>query len=149
MQGKSPQEPRSRVAFMREVNRLAVIGIGGALGALSRAGVSNLLGSPSVELTDGNAVFPWATMGVNILGALLIGILAIALAGEALGYRRPFLITGFLGGFTTFSALALEVGDLVDQELWFTAFMYLSVTVGAGLLAVRAGMLLARKAVKP
>jgi CrcB protein len=134
---------------MREVNRLAVVGVGGALGALSRAGVSQLFDSGPIELGDQSAAFPWATLCVNVFGALLIGFLAVVFLADSGGYRRPFFITGFLGGFTTFSALALEVADLVEQNMWFTVAIYLVLSVGAGLVAVKVGIAVAHRAVKP
>lgn len=140
---------RLRVAAMHAANRAVVIGVGGALGALSRAGVSQLFGAEPIELADQSAAFPSATLAVNVFGALLIGILAVALATDIGGYRRPFLITGFLGGFTTFSALALEVADLFDQRMWSAALIYLALSVGAGLVAVKVGIALAQRVVKP
>jgi CrcB protein len=134
---------------MREANRLVVIGVGGVFGALSRAGISELFGTTSIELGDQNAHFPWATLTVNIIGALLIGILAVALVADRESYLRPFLITGFLGGFTTFSALALEAADLIDHNMWPTAVLYLAVTVGAGLVAVQFGIRITQRVVKP
>jgi len=134
---------------MREANRLVVIGVGGVFGALSRAGISEFFGSPSIELGDQSANFPWATLTVNVLGAFLIGVLAVALVADGDSYRRPFLITGFLGGFTTFSALALEAADLIDHNMWPTAVLYLAVTVGAGLVAVQFGIRITRRMVKP
>lgn len=133
---------------MRETNRLVVIGVGGALGALSRAGISELFGTASIELEDQSATFPWATLSVNVLGALLIGILAVALRTDGESYRRPFLITGVLGGFTTFSALALEAVDLIDHNMWPTALLYLALTVGAGLIAVQVGLRVTQRMVK-
>ena len=140
--------PRSRVATMRETSRLAVIGAGGVLGALSRAGVSQIFEQDRIELGDQSANFPWATLAVNVAGAFLIGIAAVALITNNSSYRKPFLITGFLGGFTTFSALALEVVDLLDQEMWATVLVYLTLTVGAGLLAVNIGVRAARRLVR-
>ena len=134
---------------MREANRLVVIGVGGALGALSRAGVSQVFGTDSIELGDQSAHFPWATLTINVIGALLIGILAVALTADRESYRRPFLITGFLGGFTTFSALALEAADLIDHNMWPTALLYLAVTVGAGFIAVQFGIKVTQKLVTP
>jgi CrcB protein len=134
---------------MREANRLVVIGVGGAFGALSRAGVSQLFGTASIELGDQSANFPWATLTVNVIGALLIGVLAVALISDGDGYLRPLLITGFLGGFTTFSALALEAADLIDHNMWPTAVTYLAVTVGAGLLAVQFAIRVTERMVKP
>lgn len=133
---------------MRETNRLLVIGVGGAIGALSRAGISQLFGTTSIELGDQGSSFPWATLTVNVIGALLIGILAVALIADGDSYLRPFLITGFLGGFTTFSALALDAVDLMDNNMWPTALLYLAVTVGAGLLAVRLGTRVTQRMVK-
>lgn len=134
---------------MREANRLVVIGVGGAFGALSRAGISELFGTTPIELGDQSAHFPWATLTVNVIGALLIGILAVALISDGDSYLRPLLITGFLGGFTTFSALALEAADLIDHNMWPTAVAYLALTVGAGLLAVQFGIRVAKRLVKP
>ena len=139
---------RPRVAAMREANRLLVIGVGGAFGALSRAGRSELFATAPIELGDQSANFPWATLTVNVVGALLIGILAVALIADGDSYLRPLLITGFLGGFTTFSALALEAADLIDHNMWPTALFYLAVTVGAGLLAVQFGNRVAQRMVK-
>jgi CrcB protein len=133
---------------MRETNRLLVIGVGGAFGALSRAGISHLFGTTSIELGDQSASFPWATLTVNVIGALLIGILAVALVADGDSYLRPLLITGFLGGFTTFSALALEAADLIDHNMWPTALLYLAVTVGAGLIAVQFGIRVTQRMVK-
>ena len=59
---------------MREASRLAVIGVGGVLGALSRAGVSQIFGQDRLELGDQSANFPWATLAINVTGAFLIGI---------------------------------------------------------------------------
>ncbi|MDE1047255.1 MAG: CrcB family protein [Candidatus Nanopelagicales bacterium] len=133
---------------MREASRLAVIGVGGVLGALSRAGVSQIFDQDRIELGDQSASFPWATLAINVTGAFLIGVLAVALITDNSSYRKPFLITGFLGGFTTFSALALQTVDLVDQGLWVTALVYLIVTVGAGLLAVNIGVRATRRVVR-
>jgi CrcB protein len=134
---------------MRKASRLVVIGLGGAFGALSRAGISQLFGTAQMELEDRSAHFPWATLTVNVVGALLIGILAVVLMADVNSYRRPFLITGFLGGFTTFSALALEAADLIDQNMWSTALLYLVLTVGAGLVAVQVGVRVTQRMVKP
>lgn len=133
---------------MREANRLVVIGVGGVFGALSRAGISELFGTVPIELGDQSAHFPWATLTVNVVGALLIGVLAVALAADRESLLRPFLITGFLGGFTTFSALALEAADLIDHNMWPTAVLYLAVTVGAGLVAVQFGIRVTQRMIK-
>lgn len=119
---------------------LAVIAAGGMLGALGRLGVGEMLGG----LAHGAAL---ATLTVNVVGSLVIGVLATALpsAGDA-WWHRPFWITGVLGGFTTFSAYALETGRLLDDDLPVWAAGYLMITVVAGLLAARLGVALVRPA---
>ena len=122
-----------RVAFVA-VPRLLVIAIGGVLGSLARYGVVLLVGErDTVE-------WPWATLLVNVLGALLIGIIASSPTIRARPHEvRLFLITGILGGFTTFSAFALETGELLDAGRIAMASGYVLVTMVAGLLAVRIG----------
>jgi fluoride exporter len=108
--------------------------VGGALGALARAGVAAVL-----PRDPGG--WPWATLAVNLLGCLLIGALLAVLAA-----RRPdggpiqvLLGAGVLGGFTTWSAFALEVTDLVAAGRLLAAAGYVAVSVLGGVLAVAAG----------
>ena len=100
-----------------------------------------------------------ARVVVNVLGACAIGILFARLCdvdgrGIPVGFsnknrlREQLWGAGFLGGFTTFSALALEAVDLIDHDKWPTAVLYLGVTVGAGLLAVQLGIRVAQRMVK-
>ena len=109
--------------------------LGGALGALARWALSE-----AVPRSPGG--WPWATLGINLLGCLLIGALIALLAA-----RRPdderlrtFLGAGVLGGFTTFSAFAVEVADLARAGSASLAVAYVSVSVLGGLLAVAAGL---------
>ena len=113
--------------------------LGGALGALARAGVAGAL-----PREPGG--WPWATLAVNLLGCLLIGALLAVLAA-----RRPdgervqvFLGTGVLGGFTTWSAFALEVTDLAAAGRPLAAAGYVAVSVLGGVLAVAAGAVAGR-----
>jgi CrcB protein len=116
------------------VSRLAVIALGGVLGSVARYAVSLLVGP-----WDAHGL-PWATLIVNVVGCLAIGIVAtVAIIRDAPGWVRPFAITGVLGGFTTFSAFALETGVLLDSGLPMTAGVYVLVTMVTGLLAVRVG----------
>jgi len=107
---------------------------GGALGALARWGLTLVMGS-----WDGSTL-PVTTLLANLLGCLAIGMLA-GLPALARGpdWLRGFLITGILGGFTTFSALALEVGMLADTGHGLVAAGYLGLTLVGGLLAVALG----------
>lgn len=84
--------------------------------------------------------FPWATMSVNLLGCLAIGLL-LTLWTEGsppAWWVRPLVAVGFVGGFTTFSALAVEGVQLVDAGSPGVAMSYVVASVVVGLLIVRA-----------
>ncbi len=122
-----------RVPFVA-VPRLLAIAIGGVLGSLARYSLVLFFG----ERAPGD--WPWATLSVNVVGALLIGALATSVAlRERPPWVRLFAITGVLGGFTTFSAFALETGELLDSGRAPTALAYVVVTMVVGLSAVRIG----------
>ncbi len=113
---------------------------GGALGALGRWGVAEVLPS-----RDGG--WPWATLLVNLTGCLLIGVLLGVLASRTPepAWARPFLAVGVLGGYTTYSAFAVEVVGLTDAGAVATAVGYLLVSVLGGVLAVAAGLRAVRR----
>ncbi|MER5607758.1 CrcB family protein [Micromonospora tulbaghiae] len=112
---------------------LGVIAAGGVLGALARAGAQ-----AAVPHQPGG--FPWATFAVNVTGCLLIGVLMAVLAARpAHPLTRPFLGVGVLGGFTTFSAYAVDAQRLLTDGAAGTAGAYLAATVLAALAAVAAG----------
>ena len=113
---------------------LLVIALGGALGSCARWAVGEAVGHGDP------GAWPWATLAVNLVGALAIGVLASpGVLGDRRPWLRPFLITGVLGGFTTFSALALETGVMLDAGHVTAALGYLAITLAAGLAAVRVG----------
>ena len=109
--------------------------VGGVLGALARWGVAEALPSP-----DGG--WPWATLLVNLTGCLLMGVLLGALTARdpEPAWARPFLATGVLGGYTTYSAFAVEVVDLTTAGAVARALGYVLVSVLGGVLAVAAGV---------
>ncbi|MFE9870828.1 CrcB family protein [Micromonospora sp. NPDC005686] len=112
---------------------LGVIAAGGVLGALARAGAQ-----AAVPHSPGG--FPWATFAVNVTGCLLIGVLMAVLAARpAHPLTRPFLGVGALGGFTTFSAYAVDAQRLLTDGAAGTAGAYLAVTVLGALAAVATG----------
>jgi CrcB protein len=112
---------------------LGVIAAGGVLGALARAGVQAAVPHPPTG-------FPWATFGVNVTGCLLIGVLMAVLTARPAGpLARPFLGVGVLGGFTTFSAYAVDAQRLVTAGAAGTALAYLALTVLGALVAVTIG----------
>jgi CrcB protein len=118
---------------------LAVISLGGALGALARYELS-------VALPAAPGGFPLATFLINVTGCLLIGVLMVLITERYRPHRllRPFLGVGVLGGFTTFSAYAEEVRVLLRPEWRLVGLGYLVGTVVAAILAVWVGMWAAR-----
>lgn len=119
------------------MSNLLLVGLGGGLGSISRY----LLGGWILHQTMQQR-FPYGTFAVNLLGCLAIGLLA-GMAGRAewLGpSTRLLLITGFLGGFTTFSAFGLETMLLLRRGDAAVAVAYVLGSVVLGLLAVWLGM---------
>ena len=110
---------------------LFLVAMGGAVGAVSRAALCVVL-----ERCAGR-VFPWGTLAVNLIGGLAIGILA----GQA--RTHPFislgLITGLLGGFTTFSAFSLDTVALAERGALTTAATNVLANVSLTLLATWVG----------
>ena len=114
------------------------VGAGGMLGSMARYGVALALGAPAPGR------FPWATFAVNGGGCLLIGMLAGAFARAPVSDGlRLFLLTGALGGFTTFSAFGLESVALLRRGDVVMAAAYVLGSVALGLVAVWIGLRLA------
>ena len=87
-----------------------------------------------------DAVFPWGTFTVNVLGSLLLGaLLAAAAAGSADIALVALVGTGFAGSFTTFSTFALETVRLVEEGARAVAALNVLVSVAVGLVASLAG----------
>jgi CrcB protein len=120
--------------------KLVYIGAFGMAGVLARY----LLGEASSALPLPS--FPWGTFLVNLLGAFLIGLAFVAGTEKALlsPELRLGLTVGFLGGFTTFSALALESVALYSEGRAWHAALYLTLTNLLGVGAVLAGISLGR-----
>ncbi|MGC8530843.1 MAG: fluoride efflux transporter CrcB [Acidiphilium sp.] len=119
---------------------LLAIALFGTLGCWARYGQTIL-----VQNLAGRA-FPVAVLSINVMGSFLIGLLFFASLerfsiGPAL---RIGILTGFLGGYTTFSTFELETLLLIENGQWLRAGLYLFSSVGLGLIAVLAGAALAR-----
>jgi CrcB protein len=113
---------------------LAAAAVGAVLGVLARYGVS-------VTVPHDPGTWPWATFGVNLVGCLIVGLLMAALIDHRSPHRlaRPFLVSGFLGGFTTFSALALETRDLIAADRLGMALGYVAASLALGIALVTLG----------
>ena len=119
---------------------LLLVGGGGFLGSVARY----LLGGLVLHAT-GAPRFPWSTLFVNVTGCLAIGILGgfAERAHVSSPATRLFLITGFLGGYTTFSAFAYETFFLGREHAWVSAAANVLASVTIGLVAVWVGYRLA------
>jgi CrcB protein len=117
------------------------VAIGGTLGCWARYAMTLLL-----QWLLGVA-FPYATLSVNVLGSFLMGFLFVETL-DRLGigaYARLAVLTGFLGGFTTFSTFSIEALLLAQRGHPGLSALYIALSVGLGLLAVFAGAHLARQ----
>ncbi|HEY4464055.1 MAG TPA: CrcB family protein [Streptosporangiaceae bacterium] len=118
---------------------LAVIASGGAVGALARYALLSAFPHPA-------AGFAWAAFGVNVSGCLLIGVLMVLIteARQAHHLVRPFLATGVLGGYTSFSTYVVDIQHALLAAAPQVALAYAAGTLGAAVAATWAGIRLAR-----
>src|SRR5215216_5387286 len=106
------------------------VALGGAAGATARFAVAQWTGA------RWGWTFPWGTFAVNVTGSLAIGlVMTLLLARGADPAYRFLLVTGFLGGYTTFSAFSFEAVALLEARRWDVAALYVVGSVAPGLLA--------------
>jgi fluoride exporter len=119
---------------------LLLAAAGGALGSAAR-----YLVNVEAFRVWGQA-FPWSTLIVNGMGCLIMGVAAevIAVCFGGSPALRTFLMTGILGGFTTFSAFALDFAALIERKSHLAAACYLGASVGLSLIGVYVGLAIAR-----
>ena len=119
---------------------LAVIAAGGAIGALARYGIGLAWPTPA-------GGFPKATLTINVVGCAAIGVLMVLITEIWVAHRliRPFLGTGVLGGFTTFSTYAVDTERLVSLSAARTGLLYLVVTPVAAVAAVYVAVVITRQ----
>jgi CrcB protein len=117
------------------------VALGGAIGAacryLTNVGMKTLLG----------VGFPWGTTTVNIVGSFLMGVLVVVLERKGGTHMAPLLMTGLLGGFTTFSAFSLDAVFLMEEGRTAIALVYMTVSVLVSIAALVAGLTMARNLV--
>ena len=117
---------------------LSQVALGGALGAtmryLTNVGVMRTLGPG----------FPFSTMIVNVAGSFLMGFLVVLMAKKGGNVFAPFVLTGLLGGFTTFSAFSLDALTLWERGEAPLAFAYVAGSVLLSLAAIAVGLFVAR-----
>ena len=122
-------------------SNIVAVFIGSGLG-----GVCRFLCSRWIQSLAPQALFPWGTFAVNLAGCLLIGILfGLTERGVSLSPQmKMLLITGFCGGFTTFSTFAHENYLLLNDSRFWILFLYAVLSFALGLLLAHAGHTLAR-----
>ncbi|OUS22582.1 fluoride efflux transporter CrcB [Litorivita pollutaquae] len=117
---------------------LLQVAVGGAIGAslryLTNVGAMRVMG----------AGFPWGTMTVNVVGSFLMGVLVLYLAQKGGTRFAPFLMTGLLGGFTTFSAFSLDALTIFERGQAGLAALYVGASVVLSLAAIAAAFFLMR-----
>ncbi len=119
---------------------VVIIGIGGFFGAIARYGAALWIGQ------RWGRTFPLGTFFINVTGSFLIGLL-MSLFTERFMVNpqwRLMLVVGFLGAYTTFSTFEYETGALLKDGEWMIATLNIVMSVFAGLLALKAGEVLAK-----
>ena len=128
------------------INRNSAILYGCIAAGSVIGGVARYLASLAIQLGPG---FPWATLFVNVTGSFIIGFYS-TLSGPdgrlfASARQRQFVMTGFCGGYTTFSTFSLETFRLLEGGMTQTAFLNIAVSVVTWLVAVWLGYALASR----
>ncbi len=122
------------------MQKLFWIGVGGAVGTVARYLVSGL-----IQRLNGSD-FPWGTVGVNVIGCFLFGIIwtlaeaRLVISGET----RLVVLTGFIGAFTTFSTLVFETEEMLRDSQWELAIMNAGGQTAAGLVSLFLGLAVGR-----
>ncbi len=119
---------------------IVLVALGGAIGSVARY----LVGLWGVRLAGPN--FPWGTLTVNVVGAFLIGLMVemVARRFDASAEMRVFIVTGILGGFTTWSSFTLDAVVLFERGDMGLAALYLGASLVVSFAAIFAGLALGR-----
>ena len=120
------------------IQNTLLVALGGALGAslrhLTGLGLTRALGHG----------FPYGTLAVNVVGSFLMGAVVVLAAERGLTHLSPLVVTGLLGGFTTFSAFSLDAVTLWERGEVVTATAYVGASVALSIGALVLGLLTAR-----
>lgn len=120
------------------IGNVFMVALGGALGAVARYG----LGIAVFRLTGPG--FPLGVMAANVIGSFLMGVFVVLAAHRGLTHLSPLVMTGLLGGFTTFSAFSLETMTLFERGAVGQAALYVMLSVGLSLGGLALGLAAAR-----
>lgn len=127
---------------MDMIRNIVMVAFGGALGSVCRYLLSMVVTNNAHGMS-----FPLGTFAVNILGCFLIGLLSqMSFAGSISDTTKLLLVTGFCGGFTTFSSYMMEAVSLSRAGDISIAMLYVVASIVLGFVAVFAGIYLARSA---
>lgn len=118
---------------------LLCVGMGGFIGAILRVLSGTLISKLTISFS-----FPLATLFVNIVGSFVIGIFLTQPYVLSNANLKSFLTAGLLGGLTTFSTFSFDTLSLIEQRLFFNAFLNVSLNVGVALIACYLGTLLVK-----
>ena len=121
------------------ISTLSLVALGGAIGAALR-----YLAGVGVVRLIGHQEFPLAIIAVNVVGSFLMGAFVVAAAQRGLTHLSPLVMTGLLGGFTTFSAFSLETVTLIERGAIGQAGMYVALSVGLSIGALMLGLWVTR-----
>jgi CrcB protein len=122
------------------MKHLLFVALGGALGAMGRYGVANLMARHMA------GHFPWGTLAVNLIGSFFIGVIYVLIVEKMILHPdwRSVIIVGFLGAFTTFSTFSLEIVNLLQNGQGLIASGYVASSVVLCALVAWAGIALTR-----
>lgn len=122
------------------MSNILLVAIGGAIGSVGRY----LVGLSATRLAGPN--FPWGTLTVNVVGAFAIGLLVemVARRFDASNEMRAFIVTGILGGFTTWSSFTLDTMVLFERGEVGLSALYLLASLLVSFAAIFAGLALGR-----
>jgi CrcB protein len=115
-----------------------MVALGSVVGGLARWGVYEAL------TRQVGRAFPWATLGINLVGSFILGWFMARWGERGSENLRLLVAVGFTGSFTTFSAFEYETNSLLGGAQYLSAAAYVAASVFLGLLAVRGGAMLGR-----